>query len=102
MRLLNTPGLNDTTIHDIFDTTVPNYNFVSGTTAAVCATTFYSACEVVPSFAISSIDNPSGDQWAIKFKNGLNATVPYVEGLPTMQIIPSPVMINVPCLLYIF
>jgi hypothetical protein len=108
MRLLNTPGLNGTTIHDIFDTTVPNYNFVSGTTAAVCATTFSSACRIVPSTAISSITPFIGlpgdmdSNVTINFKNGMNAKAFYAGGFPIMQIIPSPVMISAPCQLYMF
>jgi hypothetical protein len=108
MRLLNTPGLNDTTIHDIFDTSVPNYNFVSSTTAAVCATTFSSACEIVPSTAISSIvpftiiPGYLNSNVTIKFKNGMKATVFYAGGSPILQIIPSPVIISVPCQSYMF
>jgi hypothetical protein len=65
--VLDTPGLNSPSIHDIFNTTAAVRN---GTNATVCVTTFSPTCELVPSTKInagnlSSIDDMA--EWNMEF-----------------------------------
>jgi hypothetical protein len=89
--MLNTPGLNHSTIYDVFDTAASHDVVVSGTTATICATTFDTTCELVPSTAITGVINSTewADEWHVTFENGLIAPVAYINVSTEMiRIIP--------------
>jgi hypothetical protein len=89
--MLNTPGLNHSTIYDVFDTAASHDIVVSGTTATICATTFATSCELVPSTAITGITNSTdyADEWHVTFENGLIAPIAYINVSTEMiRIIP--------------